>query len=63
MRKVSSNLLYLQAKRDDGYIREKLRAFSARPDFKFACFNSIDQATDVGQDMIVSWIKERLQLS
>lgn len=63
IRKVSSNLLYLQAKRDDGYIREKLKAFSARPDFKFACFNSIDQATDVGQDMIVSWIKERLQLN
>lgn len=62
MRKVSANLLYLKAKEDTKYILKKLRCFSAKPTFKFACFNSIDQATEEGQKMIIDWIKERILL-
>lgn len=62
MRKVSTNLLYLKAKEDTKYILKKLRCFSAKPTFKFACFNSIDQATEEGQKMIIDWIKERILL-
>lgn len=62
MRKVSANLLYLKAKGDTKYILKKLRCFSVKPTFKFACFNSIDQATEEGQKMIIDWIKERILL-
>lgn len=62
LRKVSVNLLYLKAKHDTKYIQNKLRGFSAKPMFKFACFNSIDQASDEGQRIITEWIYKRLHL-
>jgi hypothetical protein len=63
LRKVSANLLYLKAKPDIRYIQNKLRGFSAKPMLKFACFNSIDQASDEGQRIITEWIYKRLHLN
>ena len=59
---IYNNLPVWDKKHDTKYIQNKLRGFSAKPMFKFACFNSIDQASDEGQRIITEWIHKRLHL-
>ena len=62
LRKVEDNLIYLYAKDSDEYISKKLEYFSTLTDYKFGCFNSLDQASESGCNMIIDWIKNRISL-
>lgn len=60
---VKKELLYLKPKHGIGYIKKKLRRFSTLPQYKFGCFNSLDQANLEIQEIIFSWIEKRLGIS
>lgn len=62
LRDAGDELFYLMAKSDDNYVRRKLDMFSKQPQKRFGCFNSMDQASDQGQRMIIEWIERRLGL-
>jgi hypothetical protein len=62
VRSVKENLFYLKPKSDIAYVERKLQRFSAHPELKFGCFNSLDQASPEGLDMILRWIENRLSL-
>ena len=62
LRPVKGNLFYLKPKNKVGYITKKLRDFSRNGNCKFGCFNSLDQASEEEQKIIISWIKHRILL-
>ena len=62
LRDAHKELFYLMARSDDGYVRRKLDGFAEQRSKRFGCFNSIDQASDEGQRMIIEWIEHRLEL-
>lgn len=62
LRRASSVLLYLKPKKSVEYIKDKLRLFSERNDYKFACFNSLDQVSEEGRNLVVDWIESRIGL-
>jgi hypothetical protein len=53
---------YFMAKPDMRYIRRKLELFTQHKNKKFGCFNSLDQAPEEGQKMVIEWIERRLGL-
>ena len=62
IRSASGNFFYFMPKGDQRYFdlkMEKLRCFKG----PFACFNSIDQATNKQQSELISWIEDRLQVN
>ena len=62
LRSVKGNLFYLKPKRGVDYIAEKLQRWSQNKGCKFACFNSIDQASAEGQEMIIKAICNRISI-
>ena len=62
MKRVEDELFYFMAKPDIEYIRRKLDGFTRDSHKKFGCFNSLDQAPEEGQKMVVEWIERRLEL-
>ena len=62
LRRASSVLLYLKPKKSVEYIKDKLCLFSERNDYKFACFNSLDQVSEEGRSLVVDWIESRIGL-
>lgn len=58
----SRRLFYFMPKDSSGYFERKMRRLN---EFKgsFACFNSIDQATEAQRSELVSWIENRLQVN
>lgn len=52
---------YMEPKKGGDYIREKMAKLEAG-DYKFACFNSLDQASPEDRDMVINWIKRKLQI-
>ena len=53
---------YFMAKPDMAYICRKLELFTRQSNKKFGCFNSLDQAPEEGQKMVIEWIERRLEL-
>ena len=62
LKSANDELIYLMAKPDVKYVRAKLNGFTRAEHKKFGCFNSVDQASDEGQKMIIEWITKRLKL-
>ena len=62
LRPVKGNLFYLKPKRGIEYIVEKLQRWSHNGGCKFACFNSIDQASEEGRKMIIEAICKRISI-
>ena len=62
MRRAYDDLLYLKPKRDNEYIAKKLKEFDSKASHKFGCFNSLDQASEEGQKMVIDWIERRIGL-
>ena len=60
LRNANSNLFYLKPKHNIDYTRKKLARFSALPEYKFGCFNSIDQTSEEEREMIIDWIEKRI---
>ena len=56
------NLFYLKPKHNIEYTRKKLARFSSLPEYKFGCFNSIDQTDESERAMIADWIEKRIGL-
>ena len=59
---ANKELFYFMAKQDMNYIRRKLDCFTREAGKKFGCFNSLDQAPEEGQKMVIDWIEKRIQL-
>lgn len=57
--KAYTRLLYIKP-RSLEHIKEKLQKFDKRPDYIFACFNSVDQTSLEGQRMIKDWLYKRI---
>ena len=62
LRDAHKELFYLMAKSDDSYVSRKLDSFTEQRTKLFGCFNSMDQASDQGQRMIIEWIERRIGL-
>lgn len=62
LRNAKRELLYLKPKHGIEYVNRKLKRFTELTEYKFACFNSIDQACSETQRAIISWIERRLGL-
>lgn len=62
IRRPYDNLLYLKPKKSEKYIKEKLYLFSEKKNYKFGCFNSLDQITEEGRKIIIGWIEKRIGL-
>jgi hypothetical protein len=62
MRSVEDNLLYLKPKPDVEYVKSKLGGFTRKAEYKFGCFNSLDQTSEQGLKMIIEWIERRIGL-
>lgn len=62
LRCSSSVLLYLKPKKSLEYIKNKLNLFSKKSNYKFACFNSLDQISEEGRKLVIDWIEYRLGL-
>ena len=62
LKSADEELIYLMAKPNVEYICKKLDSFTRAEHKKFGCFNSIDQATEEGQQIIIEWITKRLKL-
>ncbi len=58
---VDKYLFYLLPKPKPGYVQRKMRKLNSRQ-YKFCCFNSLDQATEAEQKLIIEWIENRLGL-
>lgn len=61
LRSASEELFFFQPKRKDGYFRkkmERLRRFKGR----FACFNSVDMASEDERAELVAWVEEKLDI-
>ena len=52
---------YVEPKRGDGYYDSKLDRLE-KGDFKFCCFNSIDQAADRERERVISWVSKILDV-
>jgi hypothetical protein len=59
---ANKELFYFMSKPDMAYIRRKLECFTRAQGKKFGCFNSLDQAPEEGQRMVIDWIERRIQL-
>lgn len=62
LRSAKKNLFYLKPKDNIKYTKKKLKRFSSLPEYKFGCFNSIDQTGEEERRMIVDWIEKRIGL-
>ncbi|MBO7231344.1 MAG: Stealth CR1 domain-containing protein [Bacteroidaceae bacterium] len=62
LRDVNKNLIYLKPKNNFEYTKKKLARFSAAPECKFGCFNSIDQTEEQERNLIIEWIEKRIGL-
>lgn len=60
-RPVNGNLFYLIPKNKPGYIDKKLSLLDSG-EYRFCCFNSIDQAAPEDYDKIMKWISKRLDI-
>lgn len=63
IRPVKGNLFYLKPKKGIEYIEHKLAKFSRNKACKFGCFNSLDMASKEGLELIVSHIRERIEIN
>ncbi len=62
LRDAHENLMYLKPKHNIEYTKKKLARFTSKPDCKFGCFNSVDQAEEQERKLIIDWIKKRIGL-
>lgn len=62
LRSAQKDFFYMIPKKKDGYFMSKLRKLESFKG-KFACFNSIDLATEEEQKLLISWISKRLEIN
>ncbi len=58
---VSKYLFYMEPKSKRNYVEKKMKKL-ARGNYKFCCFNSLDQASAEDMQTVVSWIENKLGL-
>lgn len=54
--------LYVKPKQKPGYMERKLKGFDRAHDALFACFNSLDYASEQDRKLALDWLSERLSL-
>ena len=59
LRPVKGNLFYMEPKKKKDYVPRKMAKLRAG-NYKFCCFNSLDQAAPEDFELVNSWIKEIL---
>lgn len=62
VKSVAENLFFLQPKNRKGYVDKKMSRLAQMKNCKFACFNSLDKATEGERQLIISWIVNHLGL-
>ncbi len=62
LRRANDNLLYMKPNNNKEYVDEKLDMFVRNSHHKFACINSLDQATEQERVKIIEWIERRIGL-
>ncbi len=59
---VSEYLFYYRPKKKANYLAKKIKKLFAK-NYKFCCFNSLDEASAEDQKFIANWLEKRLGLS
>lgn len=61
LRSARNELFFLQPKKRKGYFADKMRLLDAF-EGRYACFNSIDMASEEERHMLEEWIMNRLDI-